>query len=207
MLERLAKAEDQVANLAAEREEFTRSTAQIKELQAQWKQEREGLLARVRLEEEERAQLMQDYADLSERASDLAKYRERYHAEHDLRIQKERRFAALAKRLQEQRYALEMIERTKQQALEELHHNKQSVTESPHTIGDAVDSSTEEFAYRQPTSRQARTHIVDSGDTLSGISLKYYGTTSRWADIFEANRDKLPSSDRVTAGVELVIPD
>lgn len=34
-------------------------------------------------------------------------------------------------------------------------------------------------------------HIVKRGDTLSRISAKTYGTSARWTDIYNANRDKL----------------
>ncbi len=40
-----------------------------------------------------------------------------------------------------------------------------------------------------------RTYTVGAGDTLSSISQKELGSRSRWAEIFNANRDKLPSAD------------
>jgi nucleoid-associated protein YgaU len=47
---------------------------------------------------------------------------------------------------------------------------------------------------------------VASGDTLTRISSRYYGTSTRWQDIFNANRDKLRSPDVLPLGVELRIP-
>jgi len=41
----------------------------------------------------------------------------------------------------------------------------------------------------------SRTYTVESGDTLSSISLKALGSRSRWTEIYNANRDKLPSTD------------
>ena len=38
-------------------------------------------------------------------------------------------------------------------------------------------------------------HRVVSGDTLTRISSRYYGTPSRWQEIYNANRDKLGSAD------------
>ena len=39
----------------------------------------------------------------------------------------------------------------------------------------------------------AGAHVVVDGDTLSGISLGFYGTARRWPDIYQANRDVLPN--------------
>lgn len=49
-------------------------------------------------------------------------------------------------------------------------------------------------------------YTVESGDTLSKISRKMYGTTGRWMDIFQANRDQLPSPNALSPGQELRIP-
>jgi hypothetical protein len=50
-------------------------------------------------------------------------------------------------------------------------------------------------------------YTVVSGDTLTRISGKVYGTGSRWADIFEANRDVLPNENSLRIGMQLRIPD
>ncbi|MGC6455527.1 MAG: LysM peptidoglycan-binding domain-containing protein [Coraliomargaritaceae bacterium] len=51
-----------------------------------------------------------------------------------------------------------------------------------------------------------QTYTVQSGDTLNGISRKVYGTTSRWVDIFQANRDRMSSENALRVGQELRIP-
>ena len=51
-----------------------------------------------------------------------------------------------------------------------------------------------------------RTYTVQSGDSLSSISRKMYGTPSRWIDIFQANRDRLSSENALRVGQELRIP-
>ena len=70
-------------------------------------------------------------------------------------------------------------------------------------------------ALRRPTAPQPtrptatsepRTHTVVSGDTLSGISAKYYGTSRRWAEIYEANRSKLPNERALRIGMTITIP-
>lgn len=57
-----------------------------------------------------------------------------------------------------------------------------------------------------PTRGNARTYIVQRGDTLSKISQRFYGNTSGYMRIYEANRDRLSSPTRVEVGQELVIP-
>lgn len=49
-------------------------------------------------------------------------------------------------------------------------------------------------------------HTVVRGDTLSGISKKYYGTWRRYPEIFEANRPMLTHPDKIYVGQVLRIP-
>jgi LysM repeat protein len=51
-----------------------------------------------------------------------------------------------------------------------------------------------------------RTYRVQPGDTLSKISKDFYGDPNKYQRIFEANRDKLESPDKIRVGQELVIP-
>ncbi len=66
-----------------------------------------------------------------------------------------------------------------------------------------VRAMEETAAKRMPV----RTHVVESGDTLTKISEKFYGTTTRWQDIVNANRDQLPAANRLKPGMELTIPE
>ena len=50
----------------------------------------------------------------------------------------------------------------------------------------------------------ARTYVVAAGDTLSGISVTYYGTETQWIRIADANPDVDP--DRLRIGTSLKIP-
>ena len=52
----------------------------------------------------------------------------------------------------------------------------------------------------------AKTYTVQSGDTLSKIAENFYGNANEYNKIFEANRDKLQSADKIQVGQELVIP-
>lgn len=51
-----------------------------------------------------------------------------------------------------------------------------------------------------------RSYTVQSGDSLSSISRKVYGTPSRWIDIYQANRDRLSSENALRVGQDLRIP-
>jgi nucleoid-associated protein YgaU len=51
-----------------------------------------------------------------------------------------------------------------------------------------------------------RTYKVASGDTLAKISKQFYGTSARWQQILDANRDKLHSDKSLRVGMELNIP-
>jgi nucleoid-associated protein YgaU len=62
------------------------------------------------------------------------------------------------------------------------------------------------FEQTQPIKTQ-RFYIVHSGDTLSGISQKYYGTTKKINIIYEANKSIVKDKNRLKPGMKLVIPD
>ncbi len=55
-------------------------------------------------------------------------------------------------------------------------------------------------------STATRTYRVQPGDTLSKIAQNFYGNANDYNRIFEANRDKLQSPDKIGVGQELVIP-
>ncbi len=52
----------------------------------------------------------------------------------------------------------------------------------------------------------SETYTVKPGDTLARIATKVYNDSSRWKEIYEANRAKLPSPQSLKAGQVLVIP-
>lgn len=69
-----------------------------------------------------------------------------------------------------------------------------------------AEARTEQPARIDTNSGSGQTYIVRPGDTLGKISLRFYGTTRRYLDIYEANRDKLSSPSSISVGQELVIP-
>jgi len=50
-------------------------------------------------------------------------------------------------------------------------------------------------------------YVVQPGDTLGGIALKYYGEAHKYMKIFEANREILDNPDVIKPGQELKIPE
>jgi nucleoid-associated protein YgaU len=63
-----------------------------------------------------------------------------------------------------------------------------------------------EPAGEKPLVQAPRFHVVVEGDTLSRISRRYYGTTERWKEIFEANRAVVSDPARLPRGSSLRIP-
>ena len=58
-----------------------------------------------------------------------------------------------------------------------------------------------------PTPANApRAYTIRAGDTLSAISKRFYGTPTRWIDIYQANRDRLSSESAIRVGQEIRIP-
>ncbi|HVT72796.1 MAG TPA: LysM domain-containing protein, partial [Lacunisphaera sp.] len=58
-----------------------------------------------------------------------------------------------------------------------------------------------------PTAPAAgRRHVVQPGDTLSKIALRYYNSRAKWRDIYEANRDVMKNESDLKVGVALKIP-
>jgi nucleoid-associated protein YgaU len=49
-------------------------------------------------------------------------------------------------------------------------------------------------------------HTVEKGDTLMSISQHYYGTRSKWRDIYAANREVMKSENDLKIGMQLKIP-
>lgn len=58
----------------------------------------------------------------------------------------------------------------------------------------------------QPQSAGVKSYTVQKGDTLSKISLQFYGTSKKWQKIVDANRSKLGNNQVLRSGMQLVIP-
>jgi len=53
---------------------------------------------------------------------------------------------------------------------------------------------------------EAESYTVSKGDTLWGISKKFYGEGSKWQLILDANKDKIPDPNKLKAGTTIKIP-
>jgi LysM repeat protein len=62
-------------------------------------------------------------------------------------------------------------------------------------------------AARHSAASVTTTYTVRSGDTLSLISRHFYGTTSKWTWIYQANRSKIHNPDSIFVGEKLTIPN
>ncbi|GMV96880.1 MAG: LysM peptidoglycan-binding domain-containing protein [Phycisphaerae bacterium] len=58
----------------------------------------------------------------------------------------------------------------------------------------------------QPPARGGTTYTVKKGDTLQKISQKFYGTTTKWRKIQQANAGKIKDGDKIYVGMKLTIP-
>jgi tetratricopeptide (TPR) repeat protein len=81
------------------------------------------------------------------------------------------------------------------------------VTPSPATTVVMAAAPVTAFAEPQPGEAvRAHTYVVQKGDTLQSLALRYYGTRSAWEKIYQANRSGLPSKNQLKVGQQLVIP-
>jgi nucleoid-associated protein YgaU len=69
--------------------------------------------------------------------------------------------------------------------------------------GKPVDRPDAEESFRP---REVRVHRVQPGDTLSGLAVRYLGSSARFREIYLANRDVLRSPDDLRVGMTLKIP-
>jgi nucleoid-associated protein YgaU len=75
------------------------------------------------------------------------------------------------------------------------------------TVDPSIAPAQAQFAAASAVGSSAtRTYKVQAGDTLSKIAKEFYGNANEYSRIFEANRDKLESPDKIRGGQELVIP-
>jgi len=76
----------------------------------------------------------------------------------------------------------------------------------PLTQPAAEESRPQPASAPPPAPPRTLTHVVRSGETLSGISKKYYGTTANWRAILDANANVVREPRDLRPGMKLVIP-
>jgi nucleoid-associated protein YgaU len=81
-------------------------------------------------------------------------------------------------------------------------------TPSPSTLSTLVRGN-ENTGNRRPPSTattEPKTHVVLPGETLYGIAEKYYGDSTHWKKIRDANKTLVDPTGRIRAGQVLIIP-
>jgi len=53
----------------------------------------------------------------------------------------------------------------------------------------------------------ARVHVVERGETLGSIAVKYFNNSNRWQDIWVANKNRIPDFNLIVVGNKLIIPN
>ncbi|OWV52433.1 hypothetical protein CDZ98_25170 [Mameliella alba] len=53
---------------------------------------------------------------------------------------------------------------------------------------------------------RAEVYTVQPGDSLAAISYRFYGDTMQYTVIYDANRDKITTPDKIRVGQQLTIP-
>ena len=81
---------------------------------------------------------------------------------------------------------------------------KSNPTSSTTNTKTSTSSSSQPAA--SASANTTKTYTVRSGDTLSGIARQFYGDSSKWTTIFNANRDKIKNANLIYPGQVLTIP-
>ena len=85
---------------------------------------------------------------------------------------------------------------------------RQSLTDmySSKELASAEDIDTRTHVVSEEIDSYSRIHLVSKGESLTEISLRYYGSENRWDDIYEANKDIIYDKNSIKTGTALVIP-
>ena len=86
---------------------------------------------------------------------------------------------------------------------------REAVTNAPPPVAFPTTNSTMIVAVATntvPDAGKPRIHVVQKGDTLFSIALRYYGSRSGAEKIYQANRATMSSRDHIRLGQQLVIP-
>jgi hypothetical protein len=54
--------------------------------------------------------------------------------------------------------------------------------------------------------REAQEHVIQAGDTLSHLALRYYGGAHKWMKIYDANRETLKNPHYLYIGQKILVP-
>jgi nucleoid-associated protein YgaU len=89
---------------------------------------------------------------------------------------------------------------------ENLNLEKQLLESRQRAVALSVTAAKRAEETKAPLPPGAKRHVVQAGETLGTIALKYYGSKARSADILDANNVQLGGKDRIKPGQVLIIP-
>lgn len=151
--------------------------------------------------------------ELSKEVSKLSELQLAYEKEKALRQQQEQHFTALAGNLEEQRGSLQKLLESKEYLKREYEALKTSHLQLLKKVADQGSSESKAIAANTYTpnsnsyhQQSRKVHTISRGDTLTGISMEYYGTTKKWREIYDANKDTVTDINRLKVGTNLIIP-
>ncbi len=101
---------------------------------------------------------------------------------------------------------MEVLKQVRKENTQLKEHIAQLTTQAKTKATTQVSPAATTTGTSSPTAAGETTYVVQGGDTLSKISLKVYGTTKHWQQIFEANKDILHSPNSLKIGMKLRIP-
>jgi len=85
--------------------------------------------------------------------------------------------------------------------------NSYDLSDFENAIVYARESSNIIDTLKKVSSPNVKVYIIKKGDTLWGISKKYYKKGSKWYDIWKANKERIPDFDKVYRGQKIIIPN
>lgn len=72
--------------------------------------------------------------------------------------------------------------------------------------GMSLGRSKEEKSHEPPHEARPETYVVQEGDTLYKIALRFYGSRNQWKKIREANKATISNDGRVKVGQKITLP-
>lgn len=167
---------------------------------------------KLRALEQAHLEVRSEKENLLAELSGLSRVKSELTSEKAQRINQEKRFEELAQTVSTQKEMLHAIEKSRALLAGELGTIRGEYQELLNEISSSPTRRiVKQTAKKLPSAAKeiasaGSFHVVESGETLSEISLRHYGTSRRWRDIFEANRDQLPNQNTLKTGITLVIP-
>lgn len=80
------------------------------------------------------------------------------------------------------------------------------ITPQTEAFSDTFSAAPESPAWEGQKEQALEDYTIQKGDTLQKVSQKYFGTTKRWREIYELNRDTLKGPDKIRVGQVIKVP-